>query len=198
MTDKLDNLKNVWKDARQVTPKPALDLAGIIHIAQKRKSSAIRMHVLNILVLVVTLIGLVLFFSFVARFNQLISHIGTALMVGGLTLRIIIEGYSIYLSSKIDLSESSIVTNNAFLRFYRFRQTIHGPVTMVILILYTIGFYMLTPEFSLFFSPMVMILIDLSYVAGAAIVTIAIRKAIKKEMGFLDEIKKLHEQMTEQ
>jgi len=197
MTDKLDDLKNLWKDARQVTPKPALDLAAIIGIAQKRKSGAIRMHVLNIFVLVGTMAGLVLFFSFVARFNELISHIGTALMMGSLALRILIEGLSIYMSAKVDLSQSSVDTNNAFLGFYKFRKTIHGPVTVTILILYTVGFYMLTPEFSLFFSTPMMILIDLSYVVGAIIVTMAIRKAIKKEMGFLTEIKKLRDQIQE-
>jgi hypothetical protein len=66
---------------------------------------------------------------------------------------------------------------------------IHGPVTISILLLYTIGFYMLTPEFSRYFSLPVMILIDVSYIAGAAIVGIAIRHGIAKEMTILNAIK---------
>jgi hypothetical protein len=58
----------------------------------------------------------------------------------------------------------------------------NGPVTVSIVILYSIGFYLLTPEFSLYFSTSMMVLIDLSYIIAAVIFISSIMKAVKKEM----------------
>jgi len=198
MIDQLEELKGVWKNAKQKTLPGSIDTTAIIIAARKRKLGTLKIKVLNILVLVLTLIGIGLFFFYVAKFNDLLSHVGSALMIGGLSLRIIIECYSIYLSLQIDLSKASIDTNKSFLEFYKFRKRIHGPVTITILVLYTVGFYMLTPEFSLFFSFRMMVLIDLSYIVGASIVVFAIRRAIRNEMMHLSEIRKLQEQMMRQ
>jgi hypothetical protein len=198
MIDQLEELKGVWKNVKQKTLPGSIDTTAIIIAARKRKLGTLKIKVLNILVLVLTLIGIGLFFFYVAKFNDPLSHIGSALMMGSLTLRIIIECYCIYLSLQIDLSKASIDTNKSFLEFYKFRKLIHGPVTITILILYTVGFYMLTPEFSLFFSFRMMVLIDLSYIVGASIVAFAIRRAIRNEMMHLSEIRKLQEQMIQQ
>jgi uncharacterized membrane protein YqjE len=64
----------------------------------------------------------------------------------------------------------------------------NGPVTVSIVILYSIGFYLLTPEFSLYFSTAMMVLIDLSYILAAVIFIWSIRKAVKKEMTILNEV----------
>jgi hypothetical protein len=198
MIDQLEELKGVWKGVKQKTLPAGIDTAALIVEARKRKFGMLKIKVLNILVLFLTLVGIEAFFLYVAKFNALISHIGSALMIGGLLLRIIIECLSIYLSLQIDLSKASIDTNKSFLEFYKFRKHIHGPVTITILMVYTVGFYMLTPEFSLFFSFPMMVLIDLSYIVGALIVGFAIRKAIKNEMLHLNEIRKLQEQMIQQ
>ena len=114
-----------------------------------------------------------------------VGRCGVSLMIGSISVRILIELFSIYLSTKIDLSAAAMKTNHDWLKFYQFRKRIHGPVTLIIIVLYTIGFYMLTPEFSLHFSFPVMILIDLSYIIGAIIFTWFIRNAIRKEMKYL-------------
>ncbi|MEO9209891.1 MAG: hypothetical protein ABI208_02265 [Ginsengibacter sp.] len=66
--------------------------------------------------------------------------------------------------------------------YFRFRKIMNGPVTVSIVILYSIGFYLLTPEFSLYFSTSMMVLIDLSYIIAAVIFISSIMKAVKKEM----------------
>ena len=144
----------------------------------------------------ITLVGISAYFNYVAKFNQTISHIGTGLMLGGLVLRIIIELFSIYLSANIDLSETAMKTNNASLTYFRFRKRINGPVTIAIIVLYTIGFYMLTPEFSLYFRTPLLIMIDLSYIVGAVIFTWFIRNAIKKEMNILNEVFRIQKDIT--
>jgi hypothetical protein len=65
---------------------------------------------------------------------------------------------------------------------------INGSVTLVIIIFYSLGFYMLTPAFSQIFSRPVLVLIDLSYILIAFIFIGFVRKTIKKEMIILQEI----------
>ena len=117
-------------------------------------------------------------------------------MLGSLALRIVIELYSIFLSSKIDLSEAALKSNQQVLRYYQFRKRIHSPVTITIVALYTIGFYILTPEFSRYFSLPVMILIDSSYVVIGIVLITQIRKGIKKEMQHLSDIKGVEERLV--
>lgn len=196
MNNEMDDLKTIWKGARKSVAISSLKTNKLIAMAEQKKKSAVKMHVLNILVLVITLTGISAFFIYVAKFNQLISHIGVALMVGGLVLRILVEIFSIYYSGKINMGESAMTANESFIRFYNFRKVIHGPVTITILVLYTIGFYLLTPEFSLYFNTTMMVLIDLSYIVGAVIVSRFIISAIRKEFNYLKEILKLREELT--
>lgn len=192
MNDNLDSLKNMWQEAAKLRETETIvSTETIIAEAQKEKHKTLKMHIGNILVLTLTLAGISAFFIYVARFNELISHIGVGLMTGGLAVRILIEFFSIYKSTKIDVTETAFNTNKALLSFHKFRKTIHGPVTITILVLYTIGFYLLTPEFSLYFSTPLMVLIDLSYILAAVIFTWQIRNAIKKEMNYLKELIKL-------
>jgi len=193
MDDSFNELKNLW---RHPTNKPQADADRIIRLAEKQKKNTVRMHVINIFVLAAVTIGLAVFFIEVARFKQPISHVGTGLMIGGLVIRIMIEILSIYRSSKIDLSDSTVSTNDAWRKFYQFRKKIHGPVTVTIIVLYTIGFYLLTPEFNLYFRMPMMILIDFSYILAAAIYTVFIRKAIRKEMGYLDAILSVQKELN--
>lgn len=195
MSDLVADLKKSWQHARTVHEPTPGDTNRVIGMAEAKKKKAIAMHVKNIFVLFLTLAGLVAFFVYVAKFRQGISHAGMALMLGSLSLRIVIELFSIYLSCKINLSETTVVTNQRYLRFYTFRQTVHSPVTISILVLYTIGFYLLTPEFSLYFSLPVLVLIDLSYIIGAVIVSYFIRLAIRKEMTDLHAILSLQREI---
>lgn len=198
MNEQIDELKNRWKSAREKVELPEVDTRRLITRAEKKKKSTMKLHFLNILILTITLAGISAFFIYVANFNLLISHIGTGLMIGGLVLRILIEFISIFIATKIDLSQTALSANSAFMKFYQFRKKIHGPVTVIILVLYTVGFYMLTPEFRQFFSLPMMVLIDISYIIGAIIFTLNIRKAIRKEMGYLNEIIKIQKDMFQE
>ena len=194
MRDPLDGLKNKWQEAKSETKEHRTDSKELIQMARNKIKSAINMHIGNIAVLTLTLFGISAFFIYVAQFQNTLSHIGILLMLGGLVLRIAIECYSIYLSKRVDLSQPAASANNSSLKFYEYRKRIHGPVTVAILIAYTLGFYILTPEFSNYFTTNQVILLDISYLGGAAIFIYSIRKAIKKEMKLLDELKELQNQ----
>lgn len=188
MNDDLDNLKSLWKNDRSKDHRQPGDSCHIIAKAKQQMKSSIHLQLRTILILAVTLVGMASFFMYVAKFKQPVSHIGTGLMLGGLALRIIIECFSIFLSNNINLSETALRSNNTSLAYFQFRKQINGPVTFIIIILYSIGFYMLTPEFSLYFSKAKMILIDLSYIPVAMMFTWFIRKTIKKETKIRNEI----------
>ena len=70
-------------------------------------------------------------------------------------------------------------------------------MTIGILIAYTVGFYVLTPEFADYLTTTQVILMDTSYLLAAAIFGFSIRKAIKDEMRILDELKGLQEEIVE-
>ncbi|WP_436516984.1 hypothetical protein [Ekhidna sp. To15] len=194
MSDLLDSLKNKWQAAKSSTKEQRPDTKELIQLARNKMKGAVNMHIGNIAVLALTLVGISAFFIYVAQFQNTLSHFGILLMLGGLALRIAIEGYSIYLSKQVDLSQAAATANDSSLRFYSYRKRIHGPVTVAILIAYTVGFYMLTPEFSDYFTTNQVILLDLSYLGAAVIFIYSIRKAIKKEMSLLDELNELSEQ----
>lgn len=191
-----DALKNLWQQAKKSTQSAPIKPATIVTLAKKRKSGAIRIQILNIVILVGVLVVLIAFFTYVAPLRQTLSHAGIALMLGSLALRIVIELYSIYLSGKIDLSEAALKSNSQALRYYRFRKRIHSPVTITIVSLYTIGFYALTPEFSEYFSLPMMILIDASYIVMGVFLIVQIRKGIRKEMRYLGEITEVEERLV--
>jgi cation transport ATPase len=197
MNDQLDHLKKIWQNSRSNDFGKSADTDRIIEMAKQKMRSTIRMQLGTILILMITLVIITAYFFYVAKFNQTISHIGALLMIAGLALRIIIELISIYLSTTINMSDTTLKTNKAALDYYRFRERINGPVTIAIIIIYSLGFYMLTPEFSLYFRTPVLIMIDVSYIFIAAIFIWIVRRTIKKEMNILNEIIVIQNDITE-
>lgn len=187
MSDPIDRLKNQWDEAKSTSKVKPMDSSELIALAQKKMKGVVYSHYGNIIVLTLTLIMISSFFYYITPFQQLLSRIGVALMVGGLALRIAIEFYSIYRSKQIHLSDSTATTNDSSVKFYAYRKRIHGPITVSILIAYTVGFYMLTPEFSDYLTFNQVLLIDISYLVMAPILIYSIRKGIKDEIRLLEE-----------
>lgn len=195
MSDLIDDLKNKW-DSAKASKSERISTTELIDLSKKKMRGAVKMHIGNIAILTITLIGISAFFMYLAPLKQTLSHIGIALMLGGLFIRIMIECFSIYRSSKVDFSETAMEASNKTMSFYSYRKRIHGPVTIGILIAYTVGFYILTPEFADFLTTTQVVLMDASYLLAAAIFGFSIRKAIKDEMRILNELKDLHEKIA--
>ena len=193
MNTDFNHLKNLWAESKNAQIPPSSDLEVIITTAQQKMKSTVRSQWSTIIILAVALVIISAFFRYEAQFKQTISHIGIGLMLGGLVLRILLELISIFLSGKINLTETALKSNDASMSYFRFRKIMNGPVTISIVILYSIGFYMLTPEFSLYFTIPMMVLIDVSYILAAAIFTWSIRIAVKREMTLLYEIVRIQE-----
>lgn len=197
MSDSLNDLKNKWDEAKTAQPVQSTDAKTLIARSQKKLKGAVNIHLGNIAILAITLLGISSFFLFIAPFKETLSQIGIFLMTGGLLLRIAIECYSIYRSSKVNVAEAAVIANEKTLSFHAYRKRIHGSVTVGILLAYTIGFYLLTPEFANYFTTNQVILLDISYLGAAAIFGYSIRKAIKTEMKLLDELKDLQGQLLD-
>ncbi|WP_271766281.1 hypothetical protein [Aquimarina algiphila] len=198
MENEFDELQNKWQKGKKDIENNTEIINETLAAITTKKNSSVQFHYGNIAVLSVTLIGIAAFFYFLAPVQEILSRIGVVLMLGGLLTRIVIECISVSKSKKIDVIDNVLKTTNNTIAFYKFRKQIHGPVTIIILALYTIGFYMITPEFSLYFSTWKMILIDVSYIIGAIIFISFIRKSIKKEIKTLLEIIELRNKMVEE
>ncbi|MEQ8926305.1 MAG: hypothetical protein RLO81_10860 [Fulvivirga sp.] len=196
MSKDFDDIKNKWQQSKKEQPASKVSAVELIELSKKKMRSVVNMHLANIGILIITLIGIVAFIVYVARFQETLSHVGVSLMLGGLAIRILIEGYSIYASSTIDLSKSAKEVNEQYLGFYNYRKRIHGPVTITILVLYVIGYFLLLPEFNVYLSDTMMIFITISLIPAAFIVGYSIKKGIKKEMGVLSELIDTRESLT--
>ena len=188
MDNRMESLKNIWQDSRSKESGDATGTGRIIEMANEKMKRAVRMQWSTILILTITLAVIGAYFICGIQLNETISRAGAVMMTAGLAIRIIIELFSIYLASKIDPGETALKNTRAALVYHRFRKVINGPVTLVIIIFYSLGFYMLTPAFSQIFSRPVLVLIDLSYILIAFIFIGFVRKTIKKEMIILQEI----------
>lgn len=194
--DELEKLSARWKAAkRDIAPGPG-NPAVIIALARRKKRNSIYFQYGNIAVLLAVLLVISAFFFYIAPMQDLLSRVGIALMTFGLLLRILIEAFSVMKFLGIDISASTLKNTEDTAAYFRFRKKIHGPVTVSIVAAYTIGFYVLTPEFSGYIDLPWMILIDLSYLAGAVFLIWQIRKGIRREMDDLAELVTLKQQLS--
>lgn len=197
MQTEFNDIQQLWEQDK-TSVKIISDSSDIIKMAEQKKRSSTRTQLANITVLIVVVFGLLAYFVFVAKFQSTLSHVGEVLMCGSIILRIGIELASIFYAKRIDLSEAALKNNDTIHRYYNFRKKIHNSVTIAIIILYSIGFYLLTPEFASYFTLWLLVLIDLSYILAALIFSYFIRSAIVREMKALNEIKRLRKDLLRQ
>lgn len=194
----MDELVNQWKKAKEDLPPLKQSMQEISKSATKKKREVLYAHYGTIVILSITLIVISYFFIYVAPFRDLLSRIGVALMTGGLTIRIILELFSIIRSNKIHLSGNAAQITASALSFYQFRKKVHGPVTITIVALYILGFYMLMPEFSKYIELVWMIVLCFSAIPISVFLIWQIKKGIRQEMKTLHEIAQISTQLTEE
>ena len=190
----MQDLISTWKEGKKA-------LAGggsteqLIAGAKEKKRKIVYAHFGNIAILAFTLIIISLFFYYRIPFTEPFSNAGMCMMLGGLALRIVIEIMSILKSSAIQMSHPAEQVNKAALAFYIFRKKIHGPVTIIIVMIYVVGFYLLSPEFSRYISFQWMIIMHVSFIPGALFLIWLIRKGINKEMANLEHLSNLRKEI---
>jgi hypothetical protein len=180
-------LRQQWIKARPALPKP-VPSSVLLQKAKARKRSSILFQYSNIAILLGVMVLLYLYFCQWFPFRGTLGKTGVGLMIGSLALRILIEAGSTFRSRRILLDGQLSENTKAAVQYYQFRKNIHGTVTYIIVALYTLGFYMLMPEFSKHAPLWLTIITALSYPCGAVIIIYQIRKGIRKEMDQLNEL----------
>ena len=188
-----DALQQAWQQAKAEAPPaggPA-NAAALLASAKQKVRRSVAFHYGNMAVLGVVLVGICLCFYFFFPFKTTASHWGEGLMVGGLLVRILVEAASSARARRIRLTDTAVGHHHSAGQFYRFRKRIHGPVTIGIVGLYTLGFALLLPEFSRYLSMGFMVYIVASYIVGAIFLVWQIKKGIRREMNDLAAITEL-------
>ncbi|RZS93184.1 hypothetical protein [Aquimarina brevivitae] len=196
MDKDLEQLKKQWSsNKKEITTTSEAIEQQLQKLKAKKKSSA-KFHYGNIVVLAATVVMLVLFFYFLAPVQHVLSRVGVGLMIGGLILRIIIEFVSVAKVKKINMADLAVQNLEQTRAFYNFRRVIHKPITIAIFAAYSIGFFMLMPEFSNYFEAWQLIVMNVSYIAIASVLIWIIRKDVKKELKNLSEIIAVKQELT--
>jgi hypothetical protein len=196
MENEMDDLRSVWKSAKKNSPSTKLSTSQIIDEARTRKKSAVVAHYGNIAVMSAVVVMLTVTWYNFFPFRDLLSRVGVALMIGGMIIRIAIEIFSITKSAKVNVTDTTSKATADTYAFYLFRKRIHGPVTITIVALYIIGFYMLSPEFSKYISTTTLLIADVGFFLGAFVIAFIVRRGLKKEMSDLQAIVKLQEELS--
>ncbi|MCG2615969.1 hypothetical protein LZZ85_16855 [Terrimonas sp. NA20] len=190
MDNEMKSLRDLWQKAKPVAPAP-VSIAALQQKAKANKRSSIIFQYVNIIILLSLAIIIYLYLGVWFPYRTLLGQTGVWLMIGSMLLRVIIEWLSILRSKRIRLDTQLLQNTNSALHYYRFRKKIHGPITFLIVALYTAGFYMLMPEFTSHVPTWLSLIVMISYPVGAVVLIYQIRKGIKKEISDLKELAEL-------
>lgn len=197
MSDQFSELESVWQSGKESIKSSPESLQTIYAQIQKNKRSNFSFYYGTIIILSLTFIGVASFFYFVAPVKELLSKIGVGLMLGGLFIRILLEIATSIRSKKVHVQNNSLEAVNSAISFYQFRKKVQFMVAPTIVALYSIGFYMITPEFLEYLSTQSVIFFDMLYLFLAIFLFIQIRKGVLKEVKTLQETINLKQEILD-
>jgi len=197
MSDHFSELESVWQSGKQNIQSTPESLQILYAQIQQNKRSNFLSYYATIAILSITWIGIASFFYFVAPVQEVLSRIGVGLMLVGLLIRILLEILTSIRSKKVHVQSNSLEAVNNAISFYQFRKKVQFVVAPIVVALYTIGFYMITPEFLTYLSLESVIFFDAIYLVMAVILFIQIRKGVIKEVKTLRETVELKREILE-
>ena len=195
MNNDFSALENAWNNGKKNLNNSSEHLKATLAQIEKNKNSNFMFYYGTLVILTATWIGISCFFYFVAPVQQILSRIGVGLMIIGLLIRIIVEIATIVKSKKVHVNNNSLSAINNSLYFYRFRTRVHYILAPIIVILYTVGFYMITPEFLDYLSLNFVIFFDIVYLVLAIFLFVQIRKGVQKEIQILQKTIELKQEI---
>ena len=197
MNSNFEGLKTEWEDGKKTIESQSGNFSDLHKMIKSKERENYFFYYGTITILLITLTAISLFFYYVVPVKQMLSRIGAGLMLLGLLFRISVEIISIFKAKRINNTDNTLKTAENTISFHQFRKLIHQIVSPIIIALYTIGFYIITPEFSLHMQLWNIVLMDVSYVIIGVILFIVIRKGVKKEMRKLTDIVSLRNELIE-
>jgi hypothetical protein len=194
MEKEMDDLASLWKGSKEkFSHKESVDV--IISQAQQKKRSSLTAHYGNIAIMSGVMIMVAVFFLYLYPFGTVLSKLGVYTMIAGLAIRIIIEVFSIQRSGKVQLTDPVARKADEALQFYNFRRKVHGPVTIVCVGMYVIGWFMLSPEYARYMPMWLLVMMDVGFVVMAVVLIVVIRRGLMKEIEDLYKIVELRRQL---
>lgn len=197
MSNDFQDLKDKWQSAKKSNPIPSSSTREYVNLIEEKRKSGLSFQYGNIIILGAVLIALIVFFLIIYQFQEMISRIAIGSMIGGLALRILFEVISIQKSKLIKMGDSALTTLQNSESYLAFRKKIHGPLTISIIALYTVGYYGILPELSRYFDWRIILFWAIIYIVGAVVLIKLIRKSIQKELRELSEIVALKKEILQ-
>ncbi len=197
MKEELNELKQVWKSAKEAMPQPGMTPDSIIAKARSKARSSWIMHLGNMIILAATLVMVSVFFYYLFPFADALSQSGVHLMVSGLVVRIIVEAFSLRKLLSIEISDQTAKATSDYVNFYEFRRKVNGPVTYLLVGIYIAGFFMLSPEFGRYMGNTFLLVLDIMAISLAVVLVKEIGKGIRKEMDELWMLIELRKALTD-
>ena len=188
MNSEFSDLQNAWQAQIKERNGHSSNFQQLVAEIENKNKKGVAFHYWTVLILSLTIVGLILFFYFLAPVQELLSRLGAGFMTVGLALRVVIEIGSAMKAVRINNLDTALKSTKATLDFYKFRSRVHGALTTIIFGLYIIGFFMISPEFSFYFQLWQMILMDVSFVIIMAVIYVQMRKGIQNEMKMLEDV----------
>ncbi len=197
MNNTFEDLQSGWNKSRESVSSSKIKLDELISSAKSRQRSNLVFHYGNMGVLLLTAIALIVVWQVWMPFQEILSIAGILTMTGSLVLRIFLEWISAVKSKKINLIDNTRETNQDLIRYYRFRKTMHGTVTIALVVIYLAGLLMIMPELSRYIKIWLLVLFNSAFLLSGLFIIYKVRQSIKKEMENLRFFMSIDEQLNE-
>lgn len=179
-----DNLNKLWEI--QTNNSSNFNPEDIITKAKKQRNG----QYISIIVMSLAVVILIMYALYYA-FNQWNTfNLGLTLMISSLTLRIILEFYSLYRKEKQLISMAQKSYHAYLKKYYKIRLIINYVITPVCISVYIFGFYLLLPYFKEYFSKGFYTYIIVSGVISLIVIIAIIVKSTIKEQRYLKQLHK--------
>jgi len=182
MNEDFEALQDLWEADKNNIPTSTKSSKEMISSITSKKQGITQFQYGNIFVLLLTLVVIVTFFIFIAPVQELLSRIGAGIMIIGLIIRIGIEFYSSKQAKKLDVTQNTLQNLNHSIAYLKTRKWIHKELTLSIIIAYTIGLFLIIPEFIKYLGLIPVIVFYGMYIISGIIIIVKLRPKIKQEL----------------
>ncbi|MDR7131793.1 hypothetical protein J2X69_004158 [Algoriphagus sp. 4150] len=192
------NILDSWKSAQGSIEPKTVATGQLIEKANRIKKKSLKLQWGNLILLGVSLIGITVCWRLFFPFQEILSQVGVALMLGSLLLRVLGEAYSVISFGECKFTGSASRKLQQDEKYLGLRTKINGVLTYSCLTVYSLGFLMLSPEFSLYIPLLYMWLIYGSYLLMVLIWVLIIRKNVKQETNDLIKVVELRRELCKE
>lgn len=196
MNDYIKQFQDSWNENKKRHQMDSPQIQSISSQMEKIAKENSHFYYNTLIILTITWTALIFFFSFVAPVNSTIGRTGVALMLISLMARIVAEIYSIRIEKKIVFLETTLSSLKSMIQFHQYRKWIHHILSPIIIVIYSVGFYLLTPEFLRSLPNLLVWGFDLIYVIIALILFFTLKKEVNKEIKHLQKVINLKESLV--